>query len=144
MRASTVFSGSSLSRHGNWSEAEEIPITIVPAPTDIQVHIVGIVPEFRTDEISINFIIDVQWSPGARRKRQTSLTPTGYQVALGTEPIEVPFGDVPMDTVTEQFVSVSFCLTATITVATFKSGYCLSRYNVKEGYCNNFMQHKVS
>ena len=121
MRASTVFSGSSLSRRGNWSEAEEMPITIIPAPTDIQIQSVRFVPEFRADEISVNFIIEVQWSPGARRKRQTSLTPTGYQVALGTEPIEVPFGEVPMDTAIEQFVSVSFCcLTATITVATFK------------------------
>ena len=121
MRANTVFSGSSLSRRGNWSEAEEMPITIIPAPIDIQVQSVRVEPEFRADKILLNFIIDVQWSPGASRKRQTSLTPTGYQVALGTEPIEVPFGEVPMDTAREQFVSVSFCcMTATITVATFK------------------------
>ena len=108
MRARTVFHGTSVNRSGNWSEAEVILIGLLPAPTAFQVSSPQFFVDVGVDEIILGFSMDLQWSPGARRKRQTSLTPTGYQVAVGTEPIEVPFGEVHMDTVTEVFVSRIF------------------------------------
>ena len=112
MRASTTFSGSSVTRSGNWSVAEEIPVRITPAPTVIRIPSVEFVPEFREDEIILRF--EIEWSVGENRKRQTSSTPTGYQVAVGPDPIEVPFGEVPMDTVTETFVSLFLMVTVIV------------------------------
>lgn len=117
MRAITTFEGTTVERTGNWSAPEIRPIIIFSPPESLEAAgEIRYTARFEGNQLILNVMVELVWdrnnetdSSTLRRKRQQTQVPmiTGYNVAIGTEPIPI-FGPIPGDTAVQSF-DVSTC-----------------------------------
>ena len=90
---------------GNWSNPELIDIEDIPPPTNITSELISAERVTDSDGMeSFRVKMTVNWdvtTPTERVKRQipvrkAGMNLTGYAVVIGFEPIEEPYGEVPM------------------------------------------------
>ena len=90
---------------GNWSNPELIDIEDIPPPTNITSELISAERVTDSDGMeSFMVMMTVNWdvaTPTERIKRQipvrkAGMNLTGYAVVIGFEPIEEPYGEVPM------------------------------------------------
>ena len=107
MRAQIEYPGTTTTRTGNWSTSETLPILTVPPPARIHAIRVRLLGGIFSNQHRYLLSVLVKWFPSNLRKISQSLqhkiNVTGYRVAVGLEPVEGPFGEVPMNSKISNF-----------------------------------------